>query len=174
MINIVKKEKRREYPMTHLRVETHERGTARGGFINFGIYLYQSKLLAPKTLTISLLLPPLLLSLQNAYWNYSIFFQLGFLIRPTMSNSNKDHFDMSDLGASLPAAAAGKIPNLSPKPIRLLIDSSLFFGWSNWFLSFCYCICCFCVALSAEDRAGLVNALKVTFCFLLFICFTYS
>ncbi|XP_009626394.1 nucleosome assembly protein 1;4-like isoform X1 [Nicotiana tabacum] len=38
-----------------------------------------------------------------------------------MSNSNKDQFDMSDLGASLPAAAA---------------------------------------ALSAEDRAGLVNALK--------------
>ncbi|XP_057459677.1 nucleosome assembly protein 1;4-like isoform X3 [Actinidia eriantha] len=38
-----------------------------------------------------------------------------------MSNSNKDQFDMSDLGAALPAAAA---------------------------------------ALSAEDRAGLVNALK--------------
>lgn len=79
-------------------------GTAEGGFINLeNLYIPSKKLLAPKTLYqfpppfISLISKPARVSNPSAMSN----------------NSNKDQFDMSDLGGSLPAAAAGKIPNLS-------------------------------------------------------------
>lgn len=79
-----------------------------------------------------------------------------------MGNNKKEQFDVSDLGASLPAAAAGTVFISYPKIVnRCLSQISLnFVGLIRSI---------FLAALSAEDRAGLVNALKVFFFFLICI-----
>jgi nucleosome assembly protein 1-like 1 len=64
----------------------------------------------------------------------------------------KETFDMSDLNASLPAAAAGNLRSADTVSHPLALE----FAPNRSALS-----CGLHVALSAEDRAGLVNALKV-------------
>lgn len=41
-----------------------------------------------------------------------------------MSNDNKDTFNMSDVDASLPAAAAGNLPQSHPSQIFILLITS--------------------------------------------------
>jgi hypothetical protein len=64
----------------------------------------------------------------------------------------KETFDISDLNASLPAAAAGNLRSADTVSLTLALEFALIDP---------RCICGLPVALSAEDRAGLVNALKV-------------
>lgn len=64
----------------------------------------------------------------------------------------KDTFDLADLNASLPAAAAGNLRSADAESHSLALG----FPPNRSALS-----CGLPAALSAEDRAGLVNALKV-------------
>lgn len=65
---------------------------------------------------------------------------------------NKDSLNVSDLGAALPAIASGNFTSLSDPSLSITFD-----------LDFNELRCDSFVGLSAEDRAGLVSALKVRF-----------